>query len=64
MLTIKSSQKLLFIAPRVEGVVQNLHLQVFIYVLNQWFSNWGSRTIFGGVASRYFMYLAVLHLLY
>jgi len=32
--------------------------------LVQWFSTWGLWTIFGRVTSRYFMYRAVLHLLY
>jgi len=32
--------------------------------LVQWFSTWGSWTIFGGATGRYFMYTAVVHLLY
>jgi len=39
VITTKSSQKLLFMPPRVEGVVQNLHIQVFIYVLNLFFQH-------------------------
>jgi len=35
----KLSQKLLFMLPCVEGVVQNLHFQVFIYVLNLFFQH-------------------------
>jgi len=31
--------KLLFLPPRVEGVVQNLHCQVFIYVLRLFFQH-------------------------
>jgi len=36
----------------------------FVSAANMWFSTWGSWTIFGEVASRYLMYIAVLHLLY
>ena len=39
LITIKSSQKLLFMPPRVEGVVQNLHFQVFIHALNLFFQH-------------------------
>jgi len=39
VIKIKSSQKLLFMPPRVEGVVQNLHFQVFIYILNLFFQH-------------------------
>ena len=39
------------------------------FALRQWFSSWsrdpgGSWTIFGGAANRYFMYTAILNLLY
>jgi len=46
-----------------------MYIQSTIH-LNHWFSTWGSWppeglwTIFGGVTSRFFMYTAVLHLLY
>jgi len=36
--TIKSLKRLLFMTPRVEGV-QQLHFQVFIYVLNLFFQH-------------------------
>jgi len=39
LITIKSSQKFLFMPPCVEGVVQNLHFQVFIHVLNLFFQH-------------------------
>jgi len=35
----KISEKLLFMPPRVEGVVHNLHFQVFVYVLNLFFQH-------------------------
>jgi len=44
--------------------------EAFNFSLKQSFSNWGPRptqgswTIFGGVASWYFIYTTVLHLLY
>jgi len=39
LITIKSSQKLLFMPPRVEDAIQNLHFEVFIYVLNLFFQH-------------------------
>jgi len=38
LITIKA-QKLLFMRPRLEGVVQHLHFQAFIYVLNLFFQH-------------------------
>jgi len=39
LITVTSFQKLLFMPPRVEGVVQNLHFQVFTYVLDSFFQH-------------------------
>ena len=49
---------------KLRSIIRSSAWCIYIVGLVQWFSAWGSWTIFGGANGRYFMYRAVLHLLY